>query len=83
MSKYDANLYKSENRPPVALTCRSALLGCSLRRNVDYAIEIGRLLTERKESFGHGEWLPWLQANVELSRDTADNYRWVYNNQDN
>jgi Protein of unknown function (DUF3102) len=25
------------------------------------AIEIGRLLTERKEQLGHGQWLSWLE----------------------
>jgi Protein of unknown function (DUF3102) len=48
------------------------------RTTIDKAIRIGELLAEQKEALKHGEWLPWLKANVEFSRQTADNYRRVY-----
>jgi Protein of unknown function (DUF3102) len=48
------------------------------RTTIEKAIRIGELLTEQKATLKHGEWLPWLKANVEFSRQTADNYRRVY-----
>ena len=48
------------------------------RTTIEKAIRIGELLTEQKAGLKHGEWLPWLKANVEFSRQTADNYRRVY-----
>jgi hypothetical protein len=36
------------------------------------AIEAGRLLIEEKKKHPHGEWLPWLKANVpEISQQTS------------
>jgi phage N-6-adenine-methyltransferase len=31
--------------------------------SVNYLIECGRKLTTKKQSLGHGQWLPWLMAN--------------------
>ena len=49
-----------------------------LRTTVRQAIRVGKLLTERKKKCQHGEWLPWLKANVQFSFKTADNYRAIY-----
>jgi hypothetical protein len=38
------------------------------------AIEAGRLLIEAKELVAHGEWAPWLLANVGFSERTARRY---------
>ncbi|MBN9692502.1 MAG: DUF3102 domain-containing protein [Verrucomicrobia bacterium] len=46
------------------------------------AIRIGELLTEQKARLKHGEWLPWLRANVKFSSQTSDRYRAVYANRD-
>ena len=48
------------------------------RTTIDKAIRIGQLLTEQKARLKHGQWLPWLETNVEFSRQTADNYRRIY-----
>src|SRR5262245_35586511 len=43
----------------------------ALRKSVDKAIEIGELLTEQKAALAHGEWLPWLKANIKFAERTA------------
>lgn len=52
------------------------------RTTIEKAIRIGELLTEQKASLKHGEWLPWLKENVGFSRQTADNYRRLYEKRD-
>jgi hypothetical protein len=47
----------------------------SMADSVRYAIEAGHLLTAKKDSLEHGEWLPWLEANADTlgfnNRSTA------------
>ncbi|ASJ54880.1 hypothetical protein BP422_15680 [Brevibacillus formosus] len=38
------------------------------------AIEIGNRLNEAKELVAHGEWGAWLEANVQYSQSTANNF---------
>jgi hypothetical protein len=45
-----------------------------LRNALGHAIRCGELLIEAKGAVGHGEWLPWLTANFEMSRQTAASY---------
>src|SRR6516162_4935963 len=52
----------------------------ALRNTVTDAIEIGRLLTEHKASLAHGEWLPWLEANLSFDDRTARRYASLYEN---
>ena len=42
------------------------------------AIRIGELLAEQHACCKHGEWLPWLKANVQFSSKTAYNYEGIY-----
>ena len=37
-------------------------------------LDIGRRLMEAKEQLTHGEWLPWLNEQVEFSERTAQNF---------
>lgn len=53
-----------------------------LKMSLEKAIRIGELLIEQKTSLKHGEWLPWIEANLPFSRQTADNYRRCYENKD-
>jgi len=46
----------------------------AVRTNLDKAIRIGGLLTQIKSDLDHGEWLPWLKANVQFSQQTASIY---------
>ena len=39
-----------------------------------HAIEAGEALLEAKEQMNHGEWLPWLRDNCEMSESTAQVY---------
>ena len=52
------------------------------RTTLDKAIRIGALLTEQKASMRHGKWLPWMEANLPFSRQTADNYRRIFDNRE-
>lgn len=42
------------------------------------ALRIGELLIEQRQRCKHGEWLPWLKANVQFTQKTANNYMRVY-----
>jgi integrase len=42
---------------------------------VEHAIKAGEALNAAKPQLPRGEWLRWLEANFEGSRQTADNYR--------
>lgn len=55
---------------------REALLDLnqSLKMSVGKAIHVGELLTKQKEYVGHGNWLPWLERNVDISVSTAEKY---------
>jgi hypothetical protein len=52
------------------------------RTTIEKAIRIGELLTKQKDSLNHGEWLPWLAANVEFSDRTARRYVGIFDRQD-
>ena len=54
----------------------------ALRNTVTDAIQIGRLLERQKRSLGHGEWMPWLKANVRFDDRTARRYASLYENRD-
>lgn len=49
-----------------------------LKRTVEDIIEIGRELTAIKAELPHGQFLPWIAAEFEMSRQTADNFTSVY-----
>jgi N6-adenosine-specific RNA methylase IME4 len=56
---------------------------CSAARTtIEKAIRIGELLTEQKGTLNHGEWLPWLKANIEFSVATAGNYMGIFQRRD-
>ena len=44
------------------------------RRGGEAILTIGRCLQEAKEQLPHGEWLPWLNEQVEFSERTARNF---------
>jgi hypothetical protein len=41
---------------------------------LDDAIRIGELLVGKKAALGHGQWLPWVEANAQFSEATAQRY---------
>jgi len=47
---------------------------------VEYAWHAGQALIAAKGQCAHGEWLPWLEANFNGSRQTADNYQKLASN---
>lgn len=54
----------------------------ALRLTLDNAIEIGGLLAELKTETKHGEWLPWIKANLPFSERTARDYLRFYANRE-
>jgi hypothetical protein len=44
------------------------------RASLIHARKAGQLLLEAKKQCGHGDWLPWLTANVKVSERTAQAY---------
>lgn len=59
-----------------------AKIFAALRTSIQDAIRIGELLSEERRRAGHGNWLPWIKANLEFSECTARNYIRVYENRD-
>src|SRR5262249_10639372 len=47
-------------------------------RVVEDVAEIGRILTEAKETVGHGNWLPWLDREFGWEETTALNFMRVH-----
>jgi hypothetical protein len=50
----------------------------SARHAITRAVEVGRLLTEAKGQLAHGEWIPWVEANLEFNRVQAWKYMRAY-----
>ena len=46
----------------------------SLVKAIDHAITVGELLIEAKQQVRHGDWLPWLAENCEISERTAQSH---------
>ena len=44
------------------------------------AVRIGELLIAQKKECGHGNWLPWIEANLEFSIATAQEYMRCFDN---
>jgi hypothetical protein len=44
------------------------------RITLEKGIRIGELLAEQKAQLKHGDWLPWVNENLEFSERTARNY---------
>lgn len=59
-----------------------AELNQTLKMTVRKAIRVGQLLAEQKEYLGHGNWLPWLERNLDISDETARKYMKLYEYQD-
>ncbi len=51
-------------------------------KSVGLAARIGEILLHVKGAVKHGEWLPWLQEFAPFSRQSADNYIWIFENKD-
>ena len=50
----------------------------ALSITTSYIIEIGRVLTEQKDTMEHGAWGKWLEEEVGFSASTAQNYMKIY-----
>jgi len=59
------------------IECHYGIIG-SMKQTIDYAIEAGELLTEKKEELKHGDFLPWIKNNIPFSEWTVRNYIKVY-----
>lgn len=64
----------------IALETRAAAERVKLRlkRSVEDIIEIGRELTAVKDKLPHGKFLIWVNAEFEMSKDTAQNFMAVF-----
>src|SRR5271166_5351799 len=49
-----------------------------LRTTLQFAIKAGELLVAQKRECGHGNWIPWIEANLKFSRVTAFKYMRCY-----
>jgi hypothetical protein len=46
----------------------------SARTAIEHAVECGRLLLEAKAKVAHGQWLPWIEANLSFGVRQAQKY---------
>lgn len=53
-----------------------------LRQTLEKAIRIGQLLSEQKQTLKHGEFTPWIEANIPFTDRTARNYMRIYRERD-
>lgn len=62
-----------------ALNARAAAerIKLRLKRTVEDIIEIGRELTVVKDELPHGQFLPWIAAEFEMSDQSARQFMWV------
>ena len=49
-----------------------------LRRTAEDLVEIGRELTEQKARLGHGNFLPWIEAEFGMSYQSANKFMLVF-----
>jgi hypothetical protein len=64
------------------INAEHALADAALREGLAHARNCGNLLVQAKEQLQHGEWLPWLAANVQFSGRTAQAYMRIANRWD-
>src|SRR5205814_4174675 len=48
------------------------------RKSLDLAIQVGGLLTQQKETVGHGQWEKWVETHLPFGPRTASNYVRLY-----
>jgi hypothetical protein len=73
------NIEKSRTQEIVRLHSE---IGSLLRQSLEKAIRIGQLLSEQKQTLKHGEFIPWLKANIPFAETTARNYMRLYRERD-
>lgn len=59
-----------------------AEIGEAIRTSIDKALRIGQLLTAQKAETKHGDWLPWLKANVPFSFRSAQRFMDLWDNRE-
>jgi len=57
-----------------AINREHAEVTAAAQRGLEHARRAGELLDQAKAQVGHGGWLPWLEANCEVSARTAQAY---------
>ena len=48
------------------------------RTSIEDAIRIGELLTNQKAKVEHGQWLPWVESNLQFDARQAQRYMRVF-----
>jgi CO dehydrogenase/acetyl-CoA synthase alpha subunit len=72
----------SQLEPQVAVEVRASAerIKLRLRRTTEDIVEIGRELIAQKERLGHGNFLPWIASEFEMTRRTATSFMSVAEN---
>lgn len=50
----------------------------SVKNFAEESFRIGKLLVEERKKYKHGKWIPWLQAHINFTSRTAQNYMRAY-----
>jgi hypothetical protein len=76
MAASSANRINEAHRAAIDTAAKAMLTG------IERAIEVGRLLAEEKTKHEHGEWIPWIEENLEFNRKQASAYMRAYDKRD-
>jgi hypothetical protein len=69
-----ANITKNLAQLAEQINAEHASALSAARTALEHARRAGQLLAEAKKQCPHGQWLPWLKANVSFSERTAQKY---------
>lgn len=61
----------AQSKDQSALDALVPMIRAELNAGLGHAIRAGQLLSEAKDAVPHGQWLPWLKENFNLSERTA------------
>lgn len=71
-----ANRINEAHRNAISVAAKAMMTG------IERAIEVGRLLVEEKARHEHGEWIPWIDRNLDFDRMQAARYMRAFDNRD-
>jgi hypothetical protein len=79
MSKQLQPLHRFQDEALKITELHDEIMGLASKA-LDKAQDIGGRLVKVKKGLKHGEWLPWLEASVPFSQDTANSYMRCFTN---
>ena len=54
----------------------------NFKNTLEIAAQIGQLLLQKKSELKHGQWIPWVDSNLNFTDRTASNYIRIFKNKE-